>query len=98
LSPRIEPAKAGAASSVLARNNETRVAHAQRFEDAPLEDHAEWCTFEARDQEAEQVGRDTVMKPRTGLIDQRQRAEPCDPLIRAQRVVHRRAKGLYVRT
>jgi hypothetical protein len=53
----VEPAEARAASSFLSRHDETRVAHAQRPEDAPLEDNAERHTFETRDEETEQVDR-----------------------------------------
>ena len=85
----IEPVRARAASSLLSSNDETRVAHAQRPEDAPLEDSAERDTVETRDEEAEQVGRQSVMKVRARLIDQRQHAESCDPLVRAECVVDR---------
>ncbi len=90
----VEPAEARAASSLLSRNDETRVAHAQRPEDAPLEDHAERCIFETRDEEAEQVGRQSVMKASPRLIDQRQGGESCDPLIGAEGVVDRALRGL----
>jgi BetI-type transcriptional repressor, C-terminal len=83
----VEPAEPRVASSLLSRNDETGVAHAERREDAPLEDLAERCFFETRDEEAEQVGRQSVMKASPRLIDQRQRAESCDPLIRAEGVV-----------
>ena len=89
----VEPAGPRAASPLLSRNDETRVTHAQRPEDAPLENNAERLIFETRDEEAEQVGRQSVMKASPRLIDQRQGAEPCDPLIRAQGVVDRPAEG-----
>src|SRR5882672_3691840 len=89
----IEPAKTRAASSLLARNDEPRVAHPQRPEDAPLEDGAERHVFETRDEEAEQVVRQSVMKAGPRLIDQRQGGESCDPRIRAEGVVDRFSEG-----
>ncbi len=67
----VEPAQARAASSLLSRNDETRVAHAEGREDALLEDLAERDTFDARDDEAKQVVRLSVMKTGPRLIDQR---------------------------
>ena len=49
--------------------------------------------FETRDEETEQVGRQSVMKASPRLIDQRQGAESCDPLIRAEGVVDRPSEG-----
>ena len=89
----IEPAEARAATSLLSRNDETRVAHAQRPEDAPLEDGTERDIFETRDEETKQVGRQSVVKASPRLIDQRQGAESCDPLIRAEGVVDLASEG-----
>ena len=89
----VEPAQARAASSLLSRNDETRVAHAEWREDALLEDLAERGILETRDEEAEQVGRHSVMKASPRLIDQRQRAESCDPLVGAEGIVDLPSEG-----
>ena len=51
------------------------------------------ASFEPRDEESEQVGRQSVMKASPRLIDQRQGGESCDPLIGAEGIVHRRSEG-----
>ena len=45
--------------------------------------------FETRDEEAEQIGRQSVMKATPRLIDQRKGGESCDPRIGAEDVVDR---------
>src|SRR4029450_13510738 len=79
---------------LLSRNDETRGAHAEGREDALLEDLAERDTFDPRDDEAKQVVRLSVMKTGPPLIDQRQRGESCDPLIRAEGVVDLPSEGV----
>ena len=58
----VESAEPGTACSLLASHDETRVAHAQRLEQSPLEDHAQRSIVKTGNQEAEEVGRESVVK------------------------------------
>src|SRR3954464_13892849 len=93
----VEAAQPGAAGPLLAGNDETGVAHPERREHAPGQHLAQRLAFEARDQEPEKVGRAAVVETSPGLIDQRQRREALDPLVRRERVVDLLAECLGAR-
>src|SRR6188474_1625450 len=81
----------------LAWNDEAGVAHPERRKDSLLKYRTQRLAFETRDQEAEQVGRNSVVETGAGLIYQRQRREPRDPLVGRERAVDLRAQCLGAR-
>src|SRR3954469_523338 len=83
----VEAAQGGAASPLFAWHDEAGVAHPERREHPPRQHLAQRLAFGGRDQEPEKVGRAAVVEPGPGLIDQRQRREAFDPLVRRERVV-----------
>ena len=68
----------------------------ERSEDAAVQDRTQRCALEARNQESEQVGRDTVVEPSARLIDQWQCREARDPLVRRELVVDLRAERVSI--
>src|SRR5262249_27026053 len=92
----VKTAKASAANPLLAGHHETRVAHAEGPEDAPIEDRTERNVLETGDEEPEQVGRVSVMKAVPRLIDQGQPGQSPDPVVGVEGVVDRAPEGFEV--
>jgi hypothetical protein len=64
-----------------ARHHEAGVAHPEWAEDPALEHIAERRVFHACDEQPQEIGRVPVVERRAGLIDERQRREPSDPVV-----------------
>jgi hypothetical protein len=73
-----------ASPAVLLRfgNRKPSILHAQWFKEPAFENVTEWGVFDAGNEEAKEIGRVAVMEERTGLIDQGERSQACNPLIR----------------
>src|SRR5688572_26034928 len=93
----VEATQPGAPASFVAQHREPRIAHPEWREDAALEDLPQRCAVETRDEKAEQVGRDAIVKAVARVIDQRQCGETANPLVWRQRVVDLRTKRLQRR-
>src|SRR5262249_12504550 len=55
---------------ILRRNDEAGVLHAERAEDAPLQNGSERTAFDSSDQEPQQVRRSPVVHRASRLVDQ----------------------------
>src|SRR5262245_29731234 len=83
----VKTAQPRAAISLLRRNGEAGITHSEGNQDSSIQHGAQWGALEACDQESQQVGRETVVKPRAWMVDQRHRRQACNPRVGRQRVV-----------
>src|SRR5262249_27003901 len=90
----IETAQPRAAIPLLRRDGEAGVTHSEWRKDSSIQHCAQWGALEARDQEYQQVGCETVVKPSAPEVNQRQRRHAPHPRVWRERVVDLRAECL----
>jgi hypothetical protein len=75
----------GQTRTLLGRDGEARIAHAERLEDALGQHGLERLTGNAREQHPQDIGRRVVEPLRAGLIGQRHFSEPLHPSVGIER-------------
>src|SRR5690606_38142614 len=93
----VESAHSRTAVALRCRNSKSSVVHTEWTEHALLEHSAQRRSFDSREQESEQICRVAVVKTCTGLIDERQRRQSCNPFVGRERIVDLRTKSVRIR-
>src|SRR5918999_2969557 len=94
----IETTQRRAPITLRRRHRKPRVVHAERPEYPLLQHGAQGRAVESRQKKSEQVCRVAIVKAGTRLVDQRQRRQARDPLVRCEGIVDVGAERVRIRT
>src|SRR5690242_2741430 len=83
----VKPARPCTTDTLLDRNAESRILHPEWCEDSALKDITKRCVFDPSHEEAQQVGRMTIVESSSGLIDQRQLGKSANPFVWSELIV-----------